>query len=119
MNILNVSDVEVSTLDTFDDVIDCAILDDDNMVGSISDIENSPATTEPDDDDDLIDATVDYSDDLHEPDFVDVDAESMIAAERDLLYDPFEDEEIVDAISNGEDVLLDDEDNYIEDEDGE
>lgn len=85
-----------SMLDTIDDEIDCAILNDekfDKAASELYDIDN-PAN------DEAIDLNTDFSEDIHSPDFVDMDADDMIAAERDIMINPFEEDELLDDVDN-------------------
>lgn len=92
----------------FDDEIDCAIMDDEDMISALAGIDS----TAPDEDenDEVVDVNVDYYNDLHTPDIVDQDADDYIAAERDIMFDPFEDDDIMDAVDNDNEEFFDDED---------
>lgn len=96
----------------FEDELDCAILNDTRFMEALANIDTAQSTAEEEtnDDDEQIDIHADYTNDLHEPDFISVDADEMIAAEREIELDPFEDEEIIDAaLGDGAEEMLDDE----------
>lgn len=112
----------------FEDEVDCAIVNDSKFESAMSDIANADSTAQEettDDelgDDDIVDTSIDYDDSIPGADMVSIDADDIIAAERDIAHDPFEDEDLMDA-AVGDDYgdLLDDEDyddeDYEDDED--
>ena len=99
-----------------DDEVDCAILRDDDFEKALSNIDEcidnnndkcvkeSESYDEDYDDfeddeiDDIIDSNQDYSNDVVDNTVEGLDADEMLAAERDLAFDPFEDDEIIDAV---------------------
>lgn len=107
-------DFDLDLMDEIEDELDCAVLNDDQFNAALTDIQNKDGIMKEvaDDEDEVVDVNVDYSYDLVEPDMVSVDADDIIAAERDLAMDPFEDEDIMDAIGDeaeAEDIDLEDE----------
>lgn len=75
----------------FDDEIDCAIIRDDNMESSLKELHND------DSDFDLLDPNINYTNDIHSADIVDMDADDYIAADRDINANPFEDDDLLEA----------------------
>ena len=109
MDKFDFEDTTFSMFDGFEDATDCAILNDDQVEESILDMETEKATTEPEtDEDEVVDVNVDYDEDVPSADMVDIDADDVIAAERDIAYDPFEDDEIIDAVVGDDEIELDD-----------
>lgn len=109
----------LDAIEPIEDEVDCAILNDEQFAASLSNVDNAEPTSidEIDDkeDEDLVDPNVDYSEDIHSADMVDMDADDMIAAERDLMLNPFEDDDIIDtAIENDGEF---DEDDFDPDDD--
>lgn len=109
----------LDAIEPIEDEIDCAILNDEQFATSLSNIDNAESTAIEEIDDreeeDLVDPNVDYSEDIHSADMVDMDADDMIAAERDLMLNPFEDDDIIDtAIENDGEF---DEDDFDPDDD--
>ena len=92
-----ISDAEFDEImGDFDDDMDAAFLDDEEMMNALNYV-NSHS-----EDPDLIEAVdprIDYTNEMHLPDFVDVAADDYIAEVRDLFYNPFE-EEIVEIALN-------------------
>lgn len=100
------------TIGGFDDEVDCAIIGDQDMQDALKALEENPNATIVDEEIDLdssdsIDPSVDYSDDVVSSDFTSIDADDVIAAERDMAYDPFKDDEIIDAATGGDDEYVD------------
>ena len=101
-----------------DDEIDCAIMSDPKFTEAIADMAAQQPTVEEeittDESEDLVDTTIDYDGSIPGTDITDMDADDVLAAERDIMHDPFEDDELFDAaVSNDpeiDDVDLDDED---------
>ena len=105
-----------SAIDSFADEVDCAILCDPKFEDSLAEMEASlPTAQEELDDDDMVDVNVDYTGSVPGADIVDMDADDIIATERDIMHNPFEDEDIVDA-AVGEDFEIEDDDDIIDDE---
>ena len=104
-----VTDEFESSVAYFDDEVDCAILSDPEFEDSLADMASkmSTAQEELEDDDDLVDVNVDYTDSVPGADIVDMDADDIIAAERDIMHNPFEDEDLIDA-AVGEDIEIED-----------
>ena len=105
-----------NTIDAFEDVIDCSIIGDDDMQAALDQLEQDPNSTVVDEDldmdrSDIFDHTVDFSDDIVSANFIDMDTDDMIASERDIIYDPFEDDDIIDSIAgNDADMLVSEDD---------
>ena len=105
MNRLN-EDV-IDCINSIEDPEDCAILGDEDMENALIDSD----TEELPDDDDDIDLNQDFTGDIADLDIEGIDADDIIAAERDIAHDPFEDDELIDAATNGgddNDIFLDD-----------
>ena len=101
-----------NTIDAFEDVIDCSIIGDDDMQAALDQLEHDPNSTVVDEDldmdrSDIFDYTVDFSDDIVSANFIDMDTDDMIASERDMIYDPFEDDDIIDSIAGNDADMLD------------
>lgn len=91
-------DIDVSTI--FEDAIDTALASDD----SIDDIE----VKEDEFEDDIVDTNISYEDDDIDNSLEGIDADDIIAAERDIAFNPFEDDEIIDAaIGDDKDIDFD------------
>ena len=91
-------DIDVSTI--FEDAIDIALASDD----SIDDIE----VEEDESEDDIVDTDISYEDDDIDNSLEGVDADDIIAAERDIAFNPFEDDEVIDAaIGDDKDINFD------------
>ena len=110
MNRLN-EDV-IDCINSIEDPEDCAILGDEDMENALidSDTEELPDDDYEDTDDD-IDLNQDFTGDIADLDIEGIDADDIIAAERDIAHDPFEDDELIDAATNGgydDDIFLDD-----------
>ena len=112
MNRLN-EDV-IDCINSIEDPEDCAILGDEDMENALIDFDTEEL---PDDDecentdDDDIDPNQDFTEDIADLDIEGIDADDIIAAERDIAHDPFEDDELIDAATNGgddDDIFLDD-----------
>ena len=101
----------------FDDEVDCAILDDEEFNKALSELEAGELELD-DDEEDVLDTDLDYSETPVEADMVSVDADDLLAAERDLAFDPFEDEELMDSISDSDDtdIIVNDEEDIEDDE---
>ena len=120
MNRLN-EDV-IDCINSIEDPEDCAILGDEDMENALidSDTEELPDDDDCEDtDDDDIDLNQDFAGDIADLDIEGIEASMVayegviIAAERDIAHDPFEDDELIDAATNGgddDDIFLDDED---------
>lgn len=76
----------------FEDAIDTALAVDDN----IDDIKLDDNSLSDEEDDEIVDTNIDYIDDEVDNSIEGVDADDIIAAERDIAFDPFEDDEIID-----------------------
>lgn len=102
-------------MNLIDDVEDCAILTDEEMEKSIMD-SNSQDFPDDDEDDlddeeDEIDIDQDFEDDIVDLNIEGVDGDDIIAAQRDIAYNPFEDDDIIDsAIGDDNSVCIDEED---------
>lgn len=110
MNRLN-EDV-IDCINSIEDPEDCAILGDEDMENALidSDTEDLPDDEDYEDDDD-IDLNQDFTEDIADLDIEGIDADDIIAAERDIAHDPFEEDELIDAATNGgddDDIFLDD-----------
>lgn len=89
---------DVSTI--FEDAIDTALAVDD----SIDDIE----VKEDESEDDIVDTDINYGDEDIDNSLEGIDANEIIAAERDIAFNPFEDDEIIDtAIGDDKDIDFD------------
>lgn len=113
MNRLN-EDV-IDCINSIEDPEDCAILGDEDMENALidSDTEELPDDNDYEDTDDDIDLNQDFAGDIADLDIEGIDADDIIAAERDIAHDPFEDDELIDAATNGgddDDIFLDDND---------
>lgn len=112
MNRLN-EDV-IDCINSIEDPEDCAILGDEDMENALidSDTEELPDDDDYEDtDNDDIDLNQDFTGDIADLDIEGIDADDIIAAERDIAHDPFEDDELIDAATNGGDddsIFLDD-----------
>lgn len=101
-----------------DDEIDCAIMSDPKFTEAIADMAAQQPTAEEeittDESEDLVDTTIDYDGSIPGAGITDMDADDVLAAERDIMHDPFEDDELFDAAVGNDpeidDVDLDDED---------
>jgi len=103
-------EAELADLGPIEDEIDCAILNDEQFAACLSDIDNAESTATEElneEDEELVDVNVDYSEDIHSPDMVDMDADDLIAAERDVMTNPFEDDEIIDIATGGDNEIID------------
>lgn len=112
-----IPDEGLDLLGSFDD-LDAALIGDEEFAKACSMIETGNAeenVIEDEDDDDFseVDPDTDYSDDLSDLDDVENDAKALIAADRELMKDPFEEDETIDA------AIGDDADEYIEDDEDE
>ncbi len=112
MNRLN-EDV-IDCINSIEDPEDCAILGDEDMENALidSDTEELPDDDDCEDtDDDDIDLNQDFTGDIADLDIEGIDADDIIAAERDIAHDSFEDDELIDVATNGGDddyIFLDD-----------
>ena len=100
-----------NTIDFFEDEVDCAIMSDPKFEEALADMATAPATAAEevhDEDEDLVDTSMDYDGSIPKADIVDMDADDVLAAERDIAHDPFEDDELIDAAIGDEDIELDD-----------
>lgn len=89
----------------FEDAIDTALAVDDN----IDDIKLDDNSLSDEKDDEIVDTNIDYIDDEVDNSIEGVDADDIIAAERDIAFDPFEDDEIIDiAIGSDKDNITQD-----------
>lgn len=97
-------------LESFDDEVDCAIMNDPEFREAVADMASKRSTAEEEvieDEDEVVDTNIDYDGSIPDADIVDMDADDMLAAERDIAHDPFEDDELID-IAIGEDPAIDD-----------
>ena len=84
----------------FEDAIDTALAVDD----SIDDIE----VKEDESEDDIVDTDISYEGEDIDNSLEGIDANEIIAAERDIAFNPFEDDEIIDtAIGDDKDIDFD------------
>lgn len=89
----------------FEDAIDTALAVDDN----IDDIKLDDNSLSDEEDDEIVDTNIDYIDDEVDNSIEGVDVDDIIAAERDIAFDPFEDDEIIDiAIGSDKDNITQD-----------
>lgn len=98
----------------FEDEVDCACLSDEDFQKALIDMNNAEVVNEEDDiidDVEIVDTNIDYDGSIPSADIVDMDADDLIAAERDIAHDPFEDDEIIDA------AIGDDEPDFEDDND--
>ena len=101
-----------SSVMSFDDEIDCACLSDEDFQEALASVNTAQPTVDEElDDEDEIDVNLDYTGSKPDADIVDQDADDLLAIERDLAYNPFEDEDIIDA------AIGDDEPDFDEDDD--
>ena len=108
-------DLNLDLLDNIDDEIDCAIMSDPQFIEALSKIE---AQDYLEDEDEPTDLTVDYTDELVEPDIVSTDADDLLAAERDIAFDPFEDDELMDSIPDSdEEIEIEDDEDIVPEDD--
>lgn len=99
-----VNSEEFSSIMDFDDEMDCACVSDEDFQKALEELENDKSTAEEEVDegeDDVIDTQIEYYDSIPGTDIVDMDADDMIAAARDIEFNPFEDDEIMDAAEAG------------------
>lgn len=102
-------------LELFEDEVDCAIVNDKKFQGAMDYIANDNSPFDDDsniNDDDISDMDIDLSLDYTTNPGVqmeDIEADDIISAARDIAYNPFEDDEYIDA-------AIGDEDEYIEEE---
>ena len=108
-----ISDVDLDLMD-IDDEVDCAILDDEDFVKALESIEKGELVLE--DEDEPTDLDIDYTDALVEPDMVSTDADDLLAAERDIAFDPFEDDDIMDSIEGSDEEIEVEDEDEVEDE---
>lgn len=89
----------------FEDAIDTALAVDDN----IDDIKLDDNSLSNEEDDEIVDTNINYVDDEIDNSIEGADADDIIAAERDIAFDPFEDDEIIDiAIGSDKDNITQD-----------
>lgn len=89
----------------FEDAIDTALAVDDN----IDNIELDDNSSSNEEDDEIVDTNMNYIDDEIDNSIEGADADDIIAAERDIAFDPFEDDEIIDiAIGSDKDNITQD-----------
>ena len=75
-----VTDEFESSIASFDDEVDCAILSDPEFEESLADMASKMSTSQEElEDDDLVDVNVDYTDSVPGADIVDMDADDIIA----------------------------------------
>lgn len=99
----------INEYNMFEDEVDIALAineSDDEEFDEFDDEESIDNEIELDDEniEDEIDTELDYSDEVPEVNDVDMRASDMIAAERDLLADPFEDDDVIDVAIGDEDL---------------
>lgn len=107
---LNPNDNFDYVLESFEDEVDCAIMNDSDFREAIADMASKQSTAEEEVDhseDEIVDTVIDYDESVPDADIVDMDADDLLAAERDIAHDPFEDDELID-IAIGEDPEIDD-----------
>ena len=89
----------------FEDAIDTALAVDDN----IDDINLDDNSLSNEEDGEIVDTNINYVDDEIDNSIEGADADDIIAAERDIAFDPFEDDEIIDiAIGSDKDNIIQD-----------
>ena len=95
----------------FDDEIDCACLSDEDFQEALADVNTAQSTADEElDDVDEIDLNMDYTGAKPDADIVDQDADDLLATERDIAYDVFEDEDIINAAVGDDEPEIDDDD---------
>lgn len=103
----------------FDDEIDCACLSDKDFQEALADVNTAQPTADEEvdeDSDELADLNMDYTGCKPDADIVDQDADDLLATERDVAYDVFEDEDLIDAaVGNDEPDFDEDDDEDIDD----
>jgi hypothetical protein len=100
-----------SIFDGIEDEIDCAFLNDDGFNNSLE-VLNNPESVDKYDVtdadmkkvDEVIDVNFDHSEIPFDNTMEDVDATDLLAAERDLIANPFEDDEIIEASIGDDDI---------------
>ena len=98
-----------NTIDFFEDEVDCAIMSDPKFEEALADMATAPATAAEevrDEDEDLVDTSMDYDGSIPKADIVDMDADDVLAAERDIAHDPFEDDELIDVKTTDKDNMI-------------
>ena len=95
-----------NTIDMIDDEIDTALLNDNNFNEALDSIKNNDYFVN--EEDELIDTNIEYTDAGLDMTAEDIDANDIIAAERDIAINPFEDDEIVDAAVGSDNIDIDD-----------
>lgn len=114
--IIDNEELNSSVMD-FEDEVDCACLRDEDFQEALADVNTAVSTNEEeieDDDDEIVDTALDYDGNIPSADVVDMDADDLLAAERDIAHDPFEDDEVIDvAIGDDEPDFEDDSDDEI------
>lgn len=110
-----ISNVDLDLMD-IDDEVDCAIMDDEDFIKALQSIEKGELL---EDEDEATDLDIDYTDSLVEPDMVSTDADDLLAAERDIAFDPFEDDDIMDSIEGSDEEIEveDEEEDEVEEDD--
>ena len=97
---------EFNTLDMLDDSIDAALIGDSDVDAVLDSMHEDIEDLVDDEDDEIVDTDIDYSEDEVDNTLEGLDADDIIAAERDIAFDPFEDDEIIDtAIGDDADAL--------------
>ena len=103
-----------SSVMDFEDEVDCACLRDEDFQEALADVNTAVSTNEEeiedDDDDEIVDTTLDYDGSIPSADVVDMDADDLLAAERDIAHDPFEDDEVIDAAIGDDEPDFEDDD---------
>lgn len=110
VNSVTLNETFDSIFNGIEDELDCAFLNDDAFNNSI-DVLNNPESIDDHDVteedmakvDEPVDVNLDYSNTMDNS-MEDVDATDLIAAERDLMANPFEDDEILDACIGDDDI---------------
>lgn len=88
--------------DFLEDEIDCAIAGDIKFDQVLDELEKINPTTdsniELDHIDDVIDPTVDYSESMPDVDSVSIDADTLIDAEREINFNPLDEDELIETV---------------------
>ena len=97
---------EFNTMNLIDDEIDIALLNDDDFNSALNSIKEDDTSAfdlvDDLDEEDDVDTNIEYTDAGLDYSLEDIDANEIIAAERDIAINPFEDEELVDAATSND-----------------
>jgi len=112
-----IADNSFDSIFGIEDSIDAAIIGDEYVDEELANMKadadagvlNTPISEEldgdefsADEDEDIIDSDMDYEEDLSDPDPVESDAIDYIEAEKELIKNPFEEDETIDIAINGD-----------------